>query len=91
MPGWVVRLTGIGDQSKPRGYDFTHSCNRHDFAYSNYKLQDRFQMERNRKRLDDNWQKDMFAVCDREGDKMEDCRLVASMYHLAVRALGWAF
>ncbi|TDQ53723.1 phospholipase [Actinorugispora endophytica] len=67
----------------PLGYDFTTSCNRHDFGYRNYKLQSRF-TEENRLRIDDRFREDMYSSCG--GNPL--CRGVANIYYSAVRQFG---
>ncbi|MFC7329468.1 phospholipase [Marinactinospora rubrisoli] len=67
----------------PIGYDFTSSCNRHDFGYRNYKLQSRF-TEDNRLRIDNNFRDDMYSVCG----SSSVCRGVANIYYQAVRQFG---
>ena len=67
----------------PLGYEFTESCDRHDFGYRNYKVQERFD-EDNRLRIDDNFRDDMYGSC---GDDSA-CRGVANIYYQAVRQFG---
>ncbi|SDP45156.1 phospholipase A2 [Actinopolyspora xinjiangensis] len=67
----------------PFGYEFTASCQRHDFGYRNYKSQDRF-TERNRTRIDDNFRADMYSSC--AGDSL--CERAADVYYYAVRQFG---
>ncbi|GAA2782412.1 phospholipase [Saccharopolyspora taberi] len=68
---------------EPLGYDFSSSCDRHDFGYRNYKRQDRFS-EDNRLRIDDNFKADMYSGC---GDDAA-CKGAANVYYLAVRQFG---
>ena len=68
---------------KPLGYDFSSSCDRHDFGYRNYKRQTRF-TEDNRKKIDDNFKADMYSGC---GDD-DGCRGAANVYYWAVRQFG---
>ncbi|WP_245780123.1 phospholipase [Actinopolyspora lacussalsi] len=67
----------------PLGYDFTPSCQRHDFGYRNYKLQNRF-TEQNRAIIDDNFRADMYSSC--AGDAL--CERAADVYYYAVRQFG---
>ena len=53
-------MFGLQDKDKPRGYDFVHSCYRHDFGYANFQQQKRFTPP-NRKRIDDMFLNDLFA------------------------------
>lgn len=68
----------------PFGWDFKNSCDRHDFAYHNYKAQGRFSSP-NKKRIDGNFKKDLLDQCRREGKAMNRCRFVAKIYYNAVR------
>ena len=67
----------------PLGYEFTESCDRHDFGYRNYKAQTRFN-EDTRLTIDDNFLADMNGSC---GDD-STCRGVATLYYEAVRQFG---
>lgn len=72
----------------PAGFNFLHSCMRHDFGYSNFKTQGRF-TESNRKRLDDNFLADLNRECDKQGFFQKvACKTTAVVYHTAVRSFG---
>ncbi|PRW64424.1 phospholipase [Actinopolyspora mortivallis] len=68
---------------EPLGYEFTASCQRHDFGYRNYKKQGRF-TEQNRRAIDDNFRADMYSSC--AGEAL--CERAADLYYLAVRQFG---
>jgi len=73
---------------KPLGFNFLDSCKRHDFGYRNYKQQDRF-TEPNRKRIDDNFKKDLYNECSKYGVPGSwECRGLANVYYQAVRMFG---
>lgn len=76
---------------QPQGYDFRTACQRHDFGYRNYKKQDRL-AESSRKRIDDNFQKDMYQVCRQykgwKSYKGVECRRIADGYYAWVRHNG---
>ncbi|RZS34764.1 phospholipase A2-like protein [Herbihabitans rhizosphaerae] len=67
----------------PFGFNLVKACYRHDFGYRNYKKQSRFS-EDNRKRIDDNFKKDMYTVCDGNWA----CNRFADVYYAAVRQFG---
>ncbi|SFS34195.1 phospholipase [Saccharopolyspora flava] len=67
----------------PFGWEFKESCDRHDFGYRNYKLQERFS-EDNRLKIDDNFRDDMYSACDGDGA----CEATADLYYQAVRQFG---
>jgi len=69
--------------NQPLGFDFTGSCNRHDFGYRNYKKQGRF-TEDNRRKIDDVFKVDMYSKC---GNNLE-CKATADLYYTAVREFG---
>jgi len=72
----------------PLGFKFTQSCQRHDFGYRNYKKQSRF-TETNRKRIDDNFLKDLNNYCDGVSAVLEGaCKALAQVYYKAVREFG---
>lgn len=68
---------------KPFGYDFSTSCDRHDFGYRNYQAQQRFS-EDNRHRIDDNFKEDMYEGCADDAG----CKSAANVYYWAVRQFG---
>lgn len=72
----------------PAGFNFLHSCMRHDFGYGNFKAQGRF-TDSNRKRLDDNFLADLNRECDKQSYFAGlACKATAVVYHKAVRAFG---
>jgi hypothetical protein len=78
-------------RSQPRGYDFRGPCWRHDFGYRNYKKQNRF-TEDARQKIDDNFHKDMYAICDTftgiRAARGVECRRIADAYYGVVRGCG---
>ncbi|QUH00921.1 hypothetical protein HUO13_08890 [Saccharopolyspora erythraea] len=68
---------------EPLGYDFSESCDRHDFGYRNYKRQARFN-EDTRLRIDDNFKADMYSACGSNNG----CKAAANVYYQAVRQFG---
>ncbi len=73
----------------PSGYRFDYACRRHDFGYRNYRIQHRL-TEDNRKRIDDNFRKDMYTICDeyRGWAAQQECHRLADVYYYAVRRFG---
>lgn len=72
----------------PAGFDFLHSCMRHDFGYSNFKAQGRF-TEANRKRIDDNFLADLNRECAKQSFFPGlACKATAQLYYTAVRTFG---
>ncbi|RPA95495.1 phospholipase A2 group [Choiromyces venosus 120613-1] len=76
---------------KPAGFNFLDSCKRHDFGYRNYKKQRCF-TDANRKRVDDNFKKDLYKECSKysglQSYKGVACRRLADTYYAAVRTFG---
>ena len=77
---------------RPIGYDFLHSCQRHDFGYRNYQKQRRFTEEQHEK-LDDQFRQDLYDECgqyERTGtrERARQCRRIANIYYVAVRELS---
>lgn len=68
---------------RPLGYEFSTSCDRHDFGYRNYTRQQRLS-EDNRRRIDDNFRADMYSAC--ADDVL--CESTADLYYWAVREFG---
>jgi hypothetical protein len=74
---------GLGDTG--RSFDFTDACNRHDFAYRNYKLLGVFTADI-RARVDRRFLADMRADCARRPwTQRYACRVWAQTYYRAVR------
>ncbi|KAE8152986.1 prokaryotic phospholipase A2-domain-containing protein [Aspergillus avenaceus] len=73
----------------PRGYDFTASCQRHDFAYRNMKNQGRF-TKKMKKQIDKQFRHDLRTYCEGEEKLRKDfeCKRIADIYYLGVRAYG---
>lgn len=72
---------------QPLGYDFTPSCQRHDFGYHNYKAQDRF--DEGKDAIDSNFKADMYNECNKHGVVSGTvCRGVANVYYEAVHVFG---
>ncbi|KAF2649340.1 hypothetical protein K491DRAFT_610995 [Lophiostoma macrostomum CBS 122681] len=70
----------------PFGFDFLHSCHRHDFGYRNYKAQGRF-TSTGKASIDNNFHTDMFNQCATE-DLTAACKAVADVYYYAVVEFG---
>ena len=97
---WDAKRPGCFDWSSddcskspdnPLGFDFNYPCRRHDFGYRNSKEQGRC-TEAFRKRVDDNFQKDLYDYCAQFSGwaswKGVECRRLADAYHDVVRGLG---
>ncbi|QPH06417.1 hypothetical protein C2857_004878 [Epichloe festucae Fl1] len=78
-----------GSPDHPFGYHFRQSCQRHDFAYRNYKLQGRWNHTL-REKVDHRFHKDLYLVC--EGVKKSKseliCQALADFYYLGARIFG---
>ena len=73
---------------RPAGFNFLHSCQRHDFGYRNFKNQNRFS-KANRLRIDDKFKSDLYNECENHGIiKRTACKRIADTYYVAVRAAG---
>ncbi|EDU39625.1 secretory phospholipase A2 [Pyrenophora tritici-repentis] len=73
---------------KPLGFDFTESCQRHDFGYWNYIKQNRI-TDANRARVDSNFKQDMYNVCAKKSwFKRKACKLTAKLYYKATSRFG---
>ncbi|CAH0057382.1 unnamed protein product [Clonostachys solani] len=78
--------TGVPD--KPLEFDFLPACYRHDFAYANYKKQDRLN-EVARLKIDTIFQEDLYHQCEKQRKhKKSLCRTYANGYFLGARLLG---
>jgi len=72
----------------PLWFKFHPSCERHDFGYRNYKEQSRFD-EVTRKKIDDNFLRDMDAYCDTVSNLVEWlCDIVKAAYYAGAREWG---
>lgn len=73
---------------EPSGYNFLHSCQRHDFGYRNFKAEGRF-TDANRLRIDNNFKTDLYNECNKHTGLSDDwCRTIADTYYTAVRTFG---
>ncbi|KAF8425279.1 prokaryotic phospholipase A2-domain-containing protein [Tirmania nivea] len=73
---------------RPAGFNFLHSCQRHDFGYRNFKKQNRF-TKANRLRIDDKFKSDLYNECENHGIiKRTACKRIADTYYIAVRTAG---
>jgi hypothetical protein len=74
---------------EPLGFNFLPSCQRHDFAYRNFKKQDRF-TEEQRERIDKNFLTDLEGMCkeERTPRRERSCKRVAGFNYKTVRRLG---
>ncbi|KAF8456145.1 prokaryotic phospholipase A2-domain-containing protein [Kalaharituber pfeilii] len=73
---------------RPAGFNFLHSCQRHDFGYRNFKNQKRF-TKANRKRIDDKFKADLYNECNKHNIvKRIACKKLADVYYKAVRLVG---
>jgi hypothetical protein len=84
MPTWA--------KSRPLGFNFYNACWRHDFGYRNYKPQGRL-TEDNRQQIDDNFLRDMNAICNTyrglDSGRGVVCRNTAARaYYQVVRLCG---
>lgn len=71
----------------PLGFQFTPSCQRHDFGYRNYKKQKRF-TGANKAEIDLNFKDDLYDECAKYGDDQDTCEDTADVYYDAVRLFG---
>jgi len=73
---------------RPLGFNFLHSCQRHDFGYRNFKKQNRFS-KANRLRIDKKLKSDLYNECEKHGIiKRTACKRLADTYYAAVRTAG---
>lgn len=73
---------------RPAGFNFLHSCQRHDFGYRNFKKQNRF-TKANRLRIDNKFKSDLYNECEKHGIiKRTACKRIADTYYIAVRTAG---
>lgn len=74
---------------KPFGHEFRDGCDRHDFGYRNYQLQERF-TDQNRKRIDGQFRDDLHSTCEQDPDVLDKatCHGTAEIYYAAVRQFG---
>ncbi|KAK6356793.1 hypothetical protein TWF718_001134 [Orbilia javanica] len=90
VPPEVAKAFKI-DKDFPYGYEFLHSCYRHDFGYRNYKAQNRFTSP-NRELLDNKFQEDLLDQCKSQFPKADIfhpgqlvnrkwCNIVAKVYY----------
>ncbi|TLS29610.1 hypothetical protein PpBr36_00878 [Pyricularia pennisetigena] len=72
----------------PLGFPFTPACNRHDFGYQNYRIQNRFSQS-NKFNIDNNFLLDLNTQCNGLNIIARGtCRALADVYYAAVRAFG---
>jgi hypothetical protein len=74
----------------PLKHRFLHACQRHDFGYLNYGLQNRCSHS-TRKRIDGRFLHDMYDVCETDGStgsRKHRCKWVARFMYEGVRLLG---
>lgn len=74
---------------RPRGFDFTDACARHDFGYRNYG-QGRVKAnptDAQREQVDLRLKGDLMNVCDRERER-QSCRALAQTYFEVTRKAG---
>lgn len=71
---------------QPQGFNFLPSCQRHDFGYRNYPIQQRCSAA-DRKRVDDNFKRDLYNECAKYVEAQK-CRNTADVYYNTARALG---
>ncbi|KAL7782673.1 prokaryotic phospholipase A2 domain-containing protein [Trichoderma ceciliae] len=70
----------------PFGFPFVPACNRHDFGYQNYRLQNRF-TESGKLNIDNNFKSDLYLQCQ-STSVASVCKALADVYYAAVRAFG---
>ncbi|CAN8105182.1 unnamed protein product [Discula destructiva] len=72
----------------PLGFDYEPACYRHDFGYTNYRLQGRF-TESAKESIDSNFLSDLKTQCDDESVFLRGlCDALAEVYYTAVKAFG---
>ncbi|RPB25113.1 hypothetical protein L211DRAFT_756827, partial [Terfezia boudieri ATCC MYA-4762] len=73
---------------RPAGFNFLHSCQRHDFCYRNFKNQNRF-TKSNRLKIDNQFKSDLYNECNKHGIiKRIACKGLADTYYRVLRAAG---
>ncbi|KAH8124105.1 hypothetical protein ACSS6W_004178 [Trichoderma asperelloides] len=70
----------------PFGFPFVPACNRHDFGYQNYRLQNRF-TDSGKLKIDNNFKSDLYYQCQ-SSSVQSVCKALADVYYAAVRAFG---
>ncbi|RFU81904.1 hypothetical protein TARUN_284 [Trichoderma arundinaceum] len=70
----------------PFGFPFVPACNRHDFGYQNYRLQNRF-TDSGKLNIDNNFRSDLYFQCQ-SSSVQSVCKALADVYYAAVRAFG---
>ncbi|KAM0245774.1 hypothetical protein ACHAQJ_010457 [Trichoderma viride] len=70
----------------PFGFPFVPACNRHDFGYQNYRLQNRF-TDSGKLSIDNNFKSDLYYQCQ-SSSVPSVCKALADVYYAAVRAFG---
>ncbi|KAK3372742.1 prokaryotic phospholipase A2-domain-containing protein [Podospora didyma] len=70
----------------PFGFPFVPACNRHDFGYQNYRLQNRFTKAAKAK-IDTNFKADLYYQC-KSVTLTGVCNALADVYYAAVKAFG---
>ncbi|KAL6909281.1 prokaryotic phospholipase A2 domain-containing protein [Trichoderma evansii] len=70
----------------PFGFPFVPACNRHDFGYQNYRIQNRF-TDSGKLNIDNNFKKDLYFQCQ-SSSVSKVCEAFADVYYAAVRAFG---
>ncbi|KAG5919134.1 hypothetical protein E4U42_006597 [Claviceps africana] len=72
----------------PLHFHYTPACNRHDFAYQNFRLEGRFNIP-NKDSIDSKFEDDLMYVCDQQhGIKRRVCKALARIYWVAVSTFG---
>ncbi|KAG5921772.1 hypothetical protein E4U42_005715 [Claviceps africana] len=75
-----------GGPNNPFGYPFTPACQRHDFAYQNFKAHDRL-TKLSRKRIDEQFRRDMYHQCE-SVQARKPCYRLADVYYRFGRWFG---
>ncbi|PNP40565.1 hypothetical protein TGAM01_v205661 [Trichoderma gamsii] len=70
----------------PFGFPYVPACNRHDFGYQNYRLQNRF-TDSGKLNIDNNFKSDLYYQCQ-SVSAQSACEDLADVYYAAVRAFG---
>ncbi|KAG5915187.1 hypothetical protein E4U42_000108 [Claviceps africana] len=71
----------------PFGFNYVIACYRHDFAYQNYRHEERFTRE-NKESIDLRFHDDLLTVCDEEDGLRKVCDTLAHIYYYGVHFFG---
>jgi hypothetical protein len=71
----------------PLGFPYVPACNRHDFGYQNYRLEDRFTVSA-KASIDSNFEADLKYQCTVYNQYVSICDALADVYYEAVKEFG---